>query len=167
MRGGAKKKDGEPATEENRSERQTWRIIRGGAVSPCRRAVFAACLSPLYLEHQPHQQENKTKQKKRKLYPPFPVQNQTCSRGTWKEAKNVAQSSLSNFQVYYFLPLFQPLLVVLATSKSAFIQHLIQWRCEDEVGQRGRKTSNCLKHTLSITRCFFGTNHHSVILGLS
>lgn len=68
MRGGAKKKkDGEPATEENRSERQTWRIIRGGgAVSPCRRAVFAACLSPLYLEHQPHQQENKTKQKKKK-----------------------------------------------------------------------------------------------------
>lgn len=85
MRGGAKKKkkDGEPATEENRSERQTF--IRGGAVSPCRRAVFAACLSPLYLEHQPHQQEDKTKQKK--LYPPFPVQNQTCSRGTWKEAK--------------------------------------------------------------------------------
>lgn len=78
-----KKKDGEPATEENRSERQTF--IRGGAVSPCRRAVFAACLSPLYLEHQPHQQEDKTKQKK--LYPPFPVQNQTCSRGTWKEAK--------------------------------------------------------------------------------
>lgn len=86
MRGGTKKKrkkDGEPATEENRSERQTF--IRGGAVSPCRRAVFAACLSPLYLEHQPHQQEDKTKQKK--LYPPFPVQNQTCSRGTWKEAK--------------------------------------------------------------------------------
>lgn len=67
MRGGAKKKkkkDGEPATEENRSERQTF--IRGGAVSPCRRAVFAACLSPLYLEHQPHQQEDKTKQKKKK-----------------------------------------------------------------------------------------------------
>lgn len=148
MRGGAKKKkkDGEPATEENRSERQTF--IRGGAVSPCRRAVFAACLSPLYLEHQPHQQEDKTKQKK--LYPPFPVQNQTCRR----RLKCVAQSSLSNFQVYYFLPLFQPLLVVLATSKSAFIQHLIQWRCEDEVGQRGRKTCNCLKHTLSITRCF-------------
>lgn len=59
-----KKKDGEPATEENRSERQTF--IRGGAVSPCRRAVFAACLSPLYLEHQPHQQEDKTKQKKKK-----------------------------------------------------------------------------------------------------
>lgn len=90
MRGGAKKKkkDGEPATEENRSERQTF-IRGGGAVSPCRRAVFAACLSPLYLEHQPHQQEDKTKQKKKKkkLYPPFPVQNQTCSRGTWKEAK--------------------------------------------------------------------------------
>lgn len=83
-----KKKDGEPATEENRSERQTF-IRGGGAVSPCRRAVFAACLSPLYLEHQPHQQEDKTKQKKKKtkLYPPFPVQNQTCSRGTWKEAK--------------------------------------------------------------------------------
>lgn len=64
MRGGAKKKDGEPATEENRSERQTF--IRGGGVSPCRRAVFAACLSPLYLEHQPHQQEDKTKEKKRK-----------------------------------------------------------------------------------------------------
>lgn len=61
MRGGAKKKkkDGEPATEENRSERQTF--IRGGG-----RAVFAACLSPLYLEHQPHQQEDKTKQKKKK-----------------------------------------------------------------------------------------------------
>lgn len=110
--------------------------------------------------------QNKTKEK-RKLYPPFPVLNQTCSRGTWKEAKNVAQSSLSNFQVYYFLPLFQPLLVVLATSRSAFIQHLIQWRCEDEVGQRGRETCNCLKHTLSITRCFFGTNHHSVILCVS
>lgn len=55
-----KKKDGEPATEENRSERQTF-IRGGGAVSPCRRAVFAACLSPLYLEHQPHQQEDKTK----------------------------------------------------------------------------------------------------------
>lgn len=64
-------------------------LYGGGAVSPCRRAVFAACLSPLYLEHQPHQQEDKTKQKKKKkkLYPPFPVQNQTCSRGTWKEAK--------------------------------------------------------------------------------
>lgn len=41
-------------------------LYGGGAVSPCRRAVFAACLSPLYLEHQPHQQEDKTKQKKKK-----------------------------------------------------------------------------------------------------
>lgn len=91
MRGGAKKKKKRMESLRLRKTGVKDKHLYGGggAVSPCRRAVFAACLSPLYLEHQPHQQEDKTKQKKKKkkLYPPFPVQNQTCSRGTWKEAK--------------------------------------------------------------------------------
>lgn len=67
MRGGAKKKK---KRMESLRLRKTGvkdkHLYGGGAVSPCRRAVFAACLSPLYLEHQPHQQEDKTKQEKKK-----------------------------------------------------------------------------------------------------
>lgn len=89
MRGGAKKKkkDGEPATEENRSERQTF--IRGGGCFPLQ-ASCVCCLSLPSLSRASAtstRRQNKTKEKKKKLYPPFPVQNQTCSRGTWKEAK--------------------------------------------------------------------------------
>lgn len=66
MRGGAKKKKKRMESLRLRKTGVKDKHLYGGAVSPCRRAVFAACLSPLYLEHQPHQQEDKTKQKKKK-----------------------------------------------------------------------------------------------------
>lgn len=67
MRGGAKKKKRMESLRLRKTGVKDKHLYGGGgAVSPCRRAVFAACLSPLYLEHQPHQQEDKTKQKKKK-----------------------------------------------------------------------------------------------------
>lgn len=90
MRGGAKKKkkDGEPATEENRSERQTF-IRGGGGLFPPAGELCLLLVSPLSIQSISHinKKTKQKKKKKKKLYPPFPVQNQTCSRGTWKEAK--------------------------------------------------------------------------------
>lgn len=66
MRGGAKKKKRIESLRLRKTGVKDKHLYGGGAVSPCRRAVFAACLSPLYLEHQPHQQEDKTKEKRKK-----------------------------------------------------------------------------------------------------
>lgn len=148
MRGGAKEKDGEPATEENRSERQTWRIKGGGGAGGCF-PLQASCLllvSPLSIQSISHINK-KTKQKKRK--------KESSTLPFLFKAKHAAGAHGTRLKMWHSHPYrifrFIILLVVLATSKSSLIQHLIQWRCEVEVGQRGRKTCNCLKHTLSIT----------------
>lgn len=73
MRGGAKKKkkDGEPATEENRSERQTF--IRGGGCFPLQ-ASCVCCLSLPSLSRASAtstRRQNKTKEKKKSSTLPF------------------------------------------------------------------------------------------------
>lgn len=88
MRGGAKKKKKRMESLRLRKtgvkDKHLYGGRGGGGLFPPAGELCLLLVSPLSIQSISHINK-KTKQKK--LYPPFPVQNQTCSRGTWKEAK--------------------------------------------------------------------------------